>query len=72
MHTHIVSQLYINNDNDGDDHKIKSGYYKNAQTRPKSKRVGGFEWEEHVWEVKRQFMSRENERNENRFYTEAI
>ena len=27
MHTHIVPQLYINNDNDGDDHKIKLGYY---------------------------------------------
>ena len=27
MHTHIVPQFYINNDDDGDGHKIKLGYY---------------------------------------------
>ena len=53
--------------------RIREAYKgRNAQTRPKSKRVGGFKWKKGVWEVKRQFMSRENERNENWFHTEAI
>ena len=53
--------------------RIREAYHgTNAQTRPKSKRVRGFEWEEGVWEVKRQFLSRENEKNENKFRIEAI
>ena len=41
---------------------MRANQRRNAQTRPKSKRVGGFEWEEGVWEVKRQFLSREQEK----------
>ena len=34
--------------------------------------VGGFEQEEGVWEVKRQFLLKENGRNENWFRAKAI
>jgi len=45
---------------------------RNDQPRPKSKKVGGFEREESVWEVKRQVSVERDRKNEIWFCAETI